>query len=186
MSRPATLRITDRPASEPVTLEEAKAQVGLLDSQEDFDEMLERLISTARRVVEQRLGITLLPAGYRATWPKGSVVLELPAGPLLEGSAYPLTVTVGDEELTEADYEIEADAMPPTITLDATPGEKVTVEYWAGVETSDDVEPQLRSAILLWVDHAFENRGVVAEGGSVELPAGFEMLLAASSYSGAY
>lgn len=186
MTRPNTLRIVTRPADEPVTLAEAKTQVGLVQEMTDFDELLERLIATARRVVEQRLGISLLPTEYRATWPKGPVVLELPGCPLLEGSAYPLVVTVGDETLSEADYELEADAMPATITLDATAGEKVTVTYWGGHEAAEDLEPQLRSAVLLYVDHLFENRGVIAEGGTVELPAGFEMLLASCSYSGAY
>lgn len=186
MTRPNTLRIVTRPAEEPVTLAQAKTQVGLVEDMIDFDELLERLIATARRVVEQRLGISLLPTEYRATWPAGTVVLELPGSPLLEGSAYPLTVTVGDEELTEADYEVEADAMPAAITLDASPGEKVTVTYWGGHEDVEDLEPQLRSAVLLYVDHLFENRGVIAEGGTVELPAGFEMLLASCSYSGGY
>lgn len=184
--RPATLRVIDRPTSEPVTLSEAKAQVGLVDEQTEFDAMLEGAIATARRVIEQRLGITLLATGYRATWPAGSKALHLPGSPLLEGSMYPLTVTVGDEELDEADYEVEADAMPATITLDAAAAEKVTVTYWGGHEEPEDLEPQLRSLVLMYVDHLFENRGVVAEGGSVELPAGFEMLLASCSYSGGY
>lgn len=186
MTRPATLRVIERPADEPVTLAEVKTQVGLMEDQEDFDAMLEAAIATARRVIEQRLGITLLATQYRATWPAGSKVLHLPGSPLLEGSAYPVTVTVGDDELDEAAYEVEADAMPATITLEATAGEKVTVTYWGGHEAAEDLEPQLRSAVLMYVDHLFENRGVLAEGGNVELPAGFEMLLASCSYSGGY
>ena len=184
--RPATLKILERPATEPVTLAEAKAQVGLVETIEDFDDLLLRAIGTARRVVEQRLGISLLATQYRATWPTGTRVLHLPAGPLLEGSAYSLVITVGDDELAEADYEVDADAMPPVITLDATPGQKVTVTYWGGHEAAEDLEPQLRSAILMHVDHQFENRGVLAEGATAELPAGFEMLLASCSYSGGY
>lgn len=184
--RPATLKIIERPESEPVTLAQVKTQVGLVDDQDDFDEMLEQAIATARRVVEQRLGVTLLATEYRATWPAGSRVLHLPAGPLLEGSSYPLVVTVGEDELAEAEYEVEADAMPPTITLDATAGDRVTVTYWAGHEAAEDLEPQIRSAVLMYVDHLFENRGVLATGATVELPAGFEMLLASCSYSGGY
>lgn len=184
--RPATLKIIERPTEEPVTLSEAKLQVGLLDEQDEFDTFLEHQISAGRRVIEQRLGLTMLPTSYRAKWPKGSKVLYLPAPPLLEGSAYPLTVTVDDVELDEADYEVEADAMPAEITLANTAAGQVVVEYWAGHEEATDIEPQLRSALLMFVDHMFENRGIVAEGGAVELPAGFEMLLASASHTGGY
>lgn len=184
--RPETLRIIERPTEEPVTLAQAKAQVGLLEAQDDFDDLLEQAIATGRRVIEQRLGLTLMPTQYRAKWPKGSKVLYLPAPPLLEGSAYPLTVTVDGDELAEADYELEADALPAVLTLDSTAGGQVVVEYWAGHESAEDIEPQLVSALLMFVDHQFENRGILAEGGAAELPQGFEMLLASASHSGGF
>jgi hypothetical protein len=44
----------------------------------------------------------------------------------------------------------------------------------------------LQSAILMYVDHAFRNRGVLADDQTVILPVGFDDLLAASSWSGRY
>lgn len=77
--RPKTLRIIAAASEEPVTLEEAKDQVGLLAEQEEFDSLLAGAISAGRRVIEQRLGITLAATQYRAKWDAGAVVLHLPA-----------------------------------------------------------------------------------------------------------
>lgn len=184
--KPATLRMIERPTVEPVTLTEAKVQVGMLPEQDDFDSFLLAQIAAGRRVIEQRLGVTLMAAQYRAKWPAGAKTLYLPNPPLLQGSEYPLSVTVDGVELDEADYEIEADASPAELTLDTRAAGQVVVEYWAGHEDPQDVEPQIRSALLMFVDHLFENRGIVAEGGSIELPQGFEMLLASASHSGGY
>lgn len=184
--RPKTLRIIQAADSEPVSLEEAKTQVGLLDEQTDFDSFLAGAISAGRRLIEQRLGITLAPTNYRAKWDAGVVVLTLPAPPLLTGSAYDLTVTVGGVALSESEYEVEEDAMPAEVTLDARAADQVVVEYWAGASDPTDIEPNLRAALLMYVEHQFSHRGVLTESGFQELPHGFDMLLAASSHSGGY
>jgi hypothetical protein len=57
-----------RPRSSRSSLADAKAQVGLLPEQEDDDALLLRLISTGRRLVEQRLGVTLATRQFRATF----------------------------------------------------------------------------------------------------------------------
>ena len=44
----------------------------------------------------------------------------------------------------------------------------------------------LKSAILAYVTHSFENRGVLATDSAAELPQAFETLLAASSWNGGY
>jgi hypothetical protein len=62
----------------------------------------------------------------------------------------------------------------------------VVVTYWAGVEPGDAIDPLLRSAMLAYVDHQFNNRGVLASESSTELPQAFETLLAASSWSGGW
>jgi hypothetical protein len=65
-------------------------------------------------------------------------------------------------------------------------GKRVVVTYWAGVEPGDTVDPLLRSAILAYVDHQFNNRGVIATDGATELPQAFDTLLAASSWNGGW
>ena len=184
--RPKTLRIIAAASEEPVTLEEAKDQVGLLAEQEEFDSLLAGAISAGRRVIEQRLGITLAATQYRAKWDAGAVVLHLPAPPVLIDEEHPLTVTVGGEALTESEYELEADAMPAELVLDNRAVDQVVVEYWGGVADATAIDPALRAALLMFVEHQFNHRGVMTESGFQELPQGFEMLLAASSHSGGY
>lgn len=183
---PDTRKILTHPETEPVTLAEAKAQIGLMEDQTDHDTLLAGQIATARRLVEARLGIAILATEFRATWKEAPEVLRLPAPPLLTGSGYPLTITADGDELDEADYELDADAVPATIDLAKGRGKKVVVTYWSGVAPGDPIDPMLRSAILAYVDHQFNNRGVLASESSVELPQAFETLLAASSWNGGW
>lgn len=185
--RPDTLKVITAPTEEPVTLEEAKAQIGLMPDQTEHDTLLAGQIATARRLIEARLGIAILATEYRATWKTAPEVLRLPAPPLLTGSSYPLTVTADGDELVDVDdYEVDQDATPTTIELSKGLGKKVVVTYWSGVEPGDPIDPMIRSAILAYVDHQFNNRGVLASESSTELPQAFDTLLAASSWNGGW
>jgi len=185
---PDTLRIITQPAAEPVTLSEAKAQLGIVESFTEFDSLLAGMIAAGRRYIEKRLGQTLVATEYRATWaavPAGGV-LHLPYPPLLSGSAYDLAVTVGGTAVDAEDLEVDEDAMPATVGLPASVSGKVVATYWGGVADGSDVEPQVRAALLMYVEHAFKNRGILAEDSAVELPQGFEALLASASHSGGW
>ncbi len=184
--KPDTIKVLEWPTVEPVTLTEARQQVGLMPDQVEFDALLLRAIATGRRLIERRLGITMLATQYRATWHVAPPVLDLPAPPVLVDEDHPLVVTVDGDEIDEADYEVDSDALPATVTFDQAPTGKVVATYWAGAALGSLIEPTLRSAVLMYVTHAFENRAVLADGPSAELPQGFETLLAASSWSGAW
>lgn len=186
MSKPDTIRVLQWPAVEPVTLTEAKTQVGLMVDQTEHDRFLLGAIAAARRLIERRLSTTLVATQYRATWQAGGSVLELPAPPVLVSQAYPLTITVDGVALAANDYELDADAYPATLTLDTATAEKTVVTYWAGVAPGGTIEPTIRSALLAYVAHAFENRGVMNTEGGGELPQAFETLLAASSWNGGW
>lgn len=188
MSKPDTIRVISTPEAEPVTLSEAKLQLAIQEAFTEFDALIADKIAAGRRYIEKRLGQTLVATEYRATWaevPSGRV-LHLPNPPLLTGSVYDLVVTVGGEEVDAADLEVDEDAMPATVTLPASVSGKTVVTYWAGVEPGDQIEPNTKAALLMFVEHTFKNRGIVAEDGSVELPQAFEALLASSSHSGAW
>ena len=58
--------------------------------------------------------------------------------------------------------------------------------YWAGVATTNEIPPQLRTAILLFVGHLYAHREAVSEDGATELPMAVDMLLASESITGAY
>jgi len=182
---PYTLRILEQPVIEPVSLTEAKHQLGLMADQTEHDQFIVDKIATARRLVERRLGMTLVATQYRATWkdeyPK---LVHLPAPPLLVASGYDVTVTI-DGESTE-EFTVDEDAIPGQIEFGAGGTGDLVVTYWGGVVPGTRIDPMIRSAILLYVTHLFENRGVLAMDTANELPQAFETLLAASSWNGGW
>lgn len=186
MTRPDTLRVIEWPVVEPVSLTEVKDQVRLSADQTDHDRFLMEKVAAGRRLIETRLGITLVATKYRATWKDAPKVLRMPAPPLLVASGYPITITSDGDELAEEAYELDLDAVPGEVALTIGAGTKVVVEYWAGVAPEDRICPMLRSALLAYVDHQFNNRGVLATDTAVELPQAFETLLAASSWNGGW
>lgn len=183
--QPDTFKVLEWPVIEPVSLAEAKHQLGLMDDQTEHDRFIVDKIAAARRLVETRLGITLVATKYRATWketyPK---VVHLPAPPLLTASGYDVDVTI-DGDTTE-EFTVDADAIPGQIEFGAGGTGDLVVEYWGGVTPETRIDPMIRSAILLYVTHLFENRGVLAMDATTELPQAFETLLAASSWNGGW
>lgn len=184
--KPDTIRVLEWPVVEPVSLTEARQQCGLMPDQTDHDTFLLGAIATARRLVEKRLGVTLIATQYRATWQAAPAVLDLPLPPLLVDEDHELVVTVDEVAVDPADYEVDEDARPATVTWDSVPNGKVVATWWGGVAPGTIIEPTIRSAILAYVNHQFENRGVLADGSAVELPQAFETLLAASSWNGGW
>jgi hypothetical protein len=195
---------------EPVSLAAAKGQVGLLPEQSDDDALLLRLISTGRRLVEQRLGTTLATRQFRATivvddnhgqhhsYHHGLFhqhyhhrdELRIPLPPLLVDGTHPLAITVGGVAINPATYTIDSDSTPAVIRFTAWPtfddDAPLVVTYWAGPPAGGRIEPAAESVILLFVAHGFKNREGVVPGSVNELPMGIETLLASISITGAY
>lgn len=183
--KPRTLVVIDQVAVEPVTLSEAKRQVGILDEQSEHDSLLSAAALAGRRLIEQRLGVALVQKQLRARWDAGTEVLSLPYTPLLSGQG--LSVQIGDAlPLAAASYELDEDARPVTVRLLVPATEDPMAEYWVGPDSPDEVDPLIKSALLMFVEHQFSHRGIMTNTGFQELPQGFEMMLAASSVSGAY
>ena len=193
---------------EPVSLAAAKGQVGLLPEQIDDDALLLRLVSTGRRLVEQRLGTTLATRQFRATF-VGDLdshghhhglyhqhyhnrdEVRIPVPPLLVDGTHPLVITVGGVTVSSATYSVDADSTPAVIRFTTWPtfddDTPLVVTFWAGPPTGGRIEPAAESAILLYVAHGFKHReGVLTGTIATELPMGFETLLASISITGAY
>lgn len=192
--------VATQPTVEPVSLLEAKRQLSLLPEQTDDDQLIVRLLATARRLVEKRLGAALAPQQIRARYDQsdgygwyrgpaaiGPAVLELPVSPVLTGGGFPLVVDVDGVTVSSSTYAVDADSMPGAVRFSTVPsvGESatLTVTYWAGQNT---IAPQLRSAILLYVGHLYANREAITTTGAqpAEVPMAFETLLASESITG--
>jgi uncharacterized phiE125 gp8 family phage protein len=191
-----SLVVATHPTVEPVSLAAAKAHLGLLPEQEDDHAQILAMIATARRLVEKRLGVALVPQQLRARfdhsdgdgWSRGPagigpITLRLPVTPILVGNAYPVAVDVDGVAVSSSTYSVDADggylrfSTAPSVSELAT----LTVTYWAGQEI---LSPQLRSAILLYVGHLYLNREASAAGAVADVPLAFETLLASESVTG--
>jgi uncharacterized phiE125 gp8 family phage protein len=196
-----SLRQLSEAEVEPVSLAAAKGQVGLLPEQSDDDALLLRLISTGRRLVEQRLGTTLATRQFRATfvpdcstgWQwnhRGRNALVVPVPPLLVDGTHPLTVTVGGVTIDPSTYSVDSDSTPAVIRFTTWPtfsdDAPLVVTFWAGPPAGGRIEPAAESVILLYVAHGFKHREGVVPGSVNEIPMGIETLLASISITGAY
>lgn len=174
--------VVQEPVVEPVSLTEVRRQLRLSPDQTDDDLLLASLISTARSLVEKRLGMSLATKRLRATFDRADLELELPYSPVLVDGDHPITVVVDGDTLSGSDYELDTDRRPAILeVLSGFSGETV-VTYWAG----GTLPPQLRSAMLLYVGHLYANREAATTDGSqpAEIPFAFETLLASESITG--
>lgn len=175
-----SLILTSPPATEPVSLAEAKTHLRVPHA--DDDAYISTLIIAARRAVESRTGLALITQGWSLwldRWPDAPVA-SLGLAPV---SAISDIVAFG-EDGTPATYDpshyyldgvskpgravIRPDRLPPL------PGRKVNgieVRFTAGFGVAASAVPQeLKQALLLIIAHWFDRRGE-GDGGSLPLSA---------------
>lgn len=204
--RPRSVVLLTPPVVEPVPLDLAKSQCGLVPEQQDDDALLLSLIATARRLCERRLGVSLLATQYRAKWgfaanapgayadesTRWPIGVELPNPPLLVSESYPIAITVDGVAMTAGQYAIDSDCRPAVLRFNANPGlgwsgGELSVTYWAGVAPDGIIPPQIRSAMLLMIRHLYDNRSAVpTDTAAIVLPMAVETLLASESIDGRY
>ena len=163
-----SLILTSPPASEPVTLAEAKAHLKI--DVDDDDDLITRLIASARRAVEQYTGRALVMQSWRFTidqWP-ASRTLALPKPPLLAVTAVTTYDRAGTGTvLSPSSYIVDADEQPARITLKETTvlpsplreAGGIAVAFDAGYGSPSDVPDALKTAILSLVAHLYASRG---------------------------
>ena len=175
--------LVQAPASEPVSLAEAKAQLRIVGS--DDDPLLASLITAARRVVEARTGLCLMAqvwACFRDGWPADGVI-ALPVAPVI--AVDEIGVHGEDDEkavIDPAHYILDAASRPARVMLRGSrlwppPGRAVNgiaIRVEAGFGAAEDVPQPLRQAVLMLVAHFFAQRG--DEAGPA-LPLGLGALL---------
>jgi uncharacterized phiE125 gp8 family phage protein len=163
-----SLILTTPPATEPVSLAEAKAHVRVTHA--DDDVYISTLIVSARRRVEARTGLRLITQGWSQfmdCWPHGGVV-DLQLNPVASVSD---VITYGDTDtpatIDPAHYFLDATSNPPRVVFrsgrfPANPGRRakgIEVRVTAGFGAAAAVPQELKQAVLLLVADAFSNRG---------------------------
>ncbi len=180
-----SLILTSPPATEPVSLAEAKAHLRITHT--DDDTYISTLIIAARRLVEARTGLRLLQQGWSLfldTWPCGGMI-DVPLAPLI---AIDDIIIYGDLDtpatLDHAHYFLDAASRPPRVVfregrVPAQPGRQangIEVKLQAGFGAAATAVPQeLKQAVLLITAHWFSRRG---EGDDGVLPMAILELLA--------
>lgn len=160
----AGLKVITPPATEPVTIEEVRAQLRIDLDDESYDDVLNPLIPAAREWCEgyqNRAYITQTLELALDRWPCGNEI-ELPRPPIQSVTS----VNYADETWDPQNYLVDdysfvarivraRGVIWPSAHLPAANG--VKIRYVAGFASAEEVPQRIRQAILLLVSHWFEN-----------------------------
>jgi uncharacterized phiE125 gp8 family phage protein len=172
-----TLDLVAGPASEPVTLDEAKLYARI--DQSDEDDAVSMMIAAARGMFERETGLILVRQSWTLSldlWPKrgadGLRRCYLPLRPILSLTS----ITVDGAVVPETDYSLDASAAPPRL-IEARGGAwpkpsaktgGIVIAFDAGFgDAEDDVPAPIRLAILRLVAEAYDTRGVAGAPGGL-------------------
>ena len=183
------LRQKTSPASEPVSLAEAKLHLKIESTDTGEDKLIERLITAARRRAEVSTGRTLVTQTWTLaldSFPGG--VIEVPRPPLSSVASITYIDPEGATQTLAADrYRVDAQREPGRLTPawdESWPPTRpvsnaVEVEFVAGYGDPGKVPEDMRQALLLIVGRYYAHREDVQAGGAppVKMPLGAEHLL---------
>jgi uncharacterized phiE125 gp8 family phage protein len=170
------LVLTSAPASEPVTVAEAKAHLRVDGSAEDA--LIASLILTSRLHVETAIGLALITQEWRLTldgWPEARDV-ALPLRPLQAVDAVRVLGAAGDAAtIAPSQYLVDVASVPPRLVrrgafpVPGVPVGGIEIVFTAGYgDAADDIPAPIRQALLLLVAHWHEHRDPL-EIGSAEI-----------------
>ncbi len=160
------------PTEEPVTLVEAKEQVGVRDISY-FDAKLTRLIPAARGACETRTGRQFVTATYTVKFDRFPDVIRLPKPPLISVTSVAYVDTSGDAQTltVTTDYTVDADSVFARIVPaygTSWPSTRdqpnaVTVTYVTGYGAASAVPYEANAAILMLVADMFDHGSAGSE-----------------------
>lgn len=179
-----TATLLSAPATEPLSLAEAKAFLRVEHAEEDA--LIGSLIAAGREQVEMRTRLRLVTQTWRlhlGRWPPDGRVV-VPFGPLREVTAARLRDRDGGQTPLDADaFVIDRLAakpcvafMPGTVT-DPEPAQTIELDVEVGYGAASDVPAPLRHAVRAFVVHAYERRGGFSDG-TPRIPEAFAALIA--------
>lgn len=162
-----SLRITSQPGTEPVILDDALLQ--LREDDERQRDRIERLITSARKYVEEITWLQLITATYEWKLDRLCGDLYVPRPPLQSLTSIAYVDANGDAQtLSGSLYTVDTTSLPGRIvpavnqSWPTTQGhiQDVTITFVAGYGTTGDSVPEpIRDAILLVLEDLYESGG---------------------------
>ena len=157
-----SLQLNTPPATEPVTLAQAKAWLRV-ESGNDEDDLIAALIPAARARAEWHTGRAFVTQGWTLWLDRAAPRIDIPLAPLQAVTAVTLyapdgTATVldgGDYTVDLAGSRLALKAMPQNLR----PLNAVAIAFTAGYGEAGDVPPPIGQAILQIVASLYEHRG---------------------------
>ena len=186
------------PAFRFVTIEEAKRQCGIDESDATNDSMLNALIPVAQNYIESRAAITLTPTKWRARfnhWDCCSTQtpIPIPNPPLLfDATDFPVAIGIdGGHFVDPINILTDTLSIPGTVSVNEWPtgaatDARASISWWAGYQTLAEIPAEFRHAGLMLVASWFENREAAADISLLPVPYAVNALLASASYAGRY
>lgn len=170
--------VTTQPASEPITLKEAKTHLEVIGTSKDT--YITSLITTARRLCEAYAGLSFVTQTRRVKldyFPCDKLYIELPYGPVQSITTFSyLNDAAGTTTLTaDVTYKLDIHSrLARVYKIDSSTTEietwptnlkdvphPITITYVAGYDSAiNETQPeQIKQAILMYLTKYFENRG---------------------------
>lgn len=178
VSRPSKnsslLKRTTPSTFEPVSVQRAKHNSNIPDTEKAFDSFLQDCVKAARDYIEKQLGCCICEASYTLTLSKfPTYAIPIPVWPVqsVESIAYKDTnnanqaVTFANivQPINDDRYSIYLADWEAFPTSRDTPN-AITVSFTAGWSSQETIPPTIARAILMMVSHWFENRETVLIG----------------------
>lgn len=170
------------PHVEPVTLEQARYQCGILPDESYFDSQLSDLISEAREYAEEYCNVRFAEVALTIEGDEFADLARLPTGPIQSLSAIRFISPSGSAEVLDSEmYRLHRDGIEPFVSLAPGArwparerGSRIIIEgvFGGGVPLS------VRRAMLMLISHWFVNRDAVVTGTiATTIPMGVDALL---------
>lgn len=178
--------------TEPITIDQAKVALRMVDADPIEDDYIRGLIKTARQVVESKTGRALINQTWQASFdrfPRSRVIYLERAAPLISiDSVQYLDPSVQTVTLDPGNYRASTLSRPGRLILGygkvwpitAPEADAVIVEYESGYSDVSKIPAPLINAIYYLLAHFYRNREPVITGlraAAIEVPGTLDLTL---------
>jgi len=189
VKRYRSLKRLTEPATEPVTLAEAKAHCRV-DIDAD-DALIQGYIRAARELCEDYVERTFVTQQLQMKLDQWPIEVELPRPPMSNAGTttavivtYTLSDTGATQTLPASVYRVDRDATPGVVRnrygytwpSNRDDQNSISVTWWAGYDDVSAIPQRVKNAVLMTVLALYEGRG------DAQLPAGAKALLDSVSW----